>query len=306
MHVANKKPASAVDIKSDGELVYVVGPGSPGYVKTGDPCVVTPAMAYTVIVHLPISDASEKLLSWLRIGETRKEGFAPEPIDETHPDWSYRVELGAKAAREFAPSHADGEAGKRLFALCLRLVRGLELPTEKALELVEEHFNPRCTDVHGAHYPWDVDDILHKLEDARDRSDIPCGIPSKATTLGIQALAERLRPPSPSPSAAIKALAERVASAPEPYLPPAQTGDHALRPRRRSHRRDHRLPLVLAFRARALAREVELLRDVWRAGDRARGRRDGAGVISVRGTARCTRAFAELTLRASGPCRLVA
>jgi putative DNA primase/helicase len=197
--VRNRKPASAIDIKGDKEredgLVYVVGPGSPGYVKTSDPCVVTPGEPYEIPEggDVPVADAPEWLLSWLRIGDQRASGFAPEPIDEDHVDWEYRLGLAVEAAREFAPSRADGEAGKSLFALCLRLVRALELPLETAFDLLVEHFNPRCTQPDGVtHYPWSSDDILHKLEDARDRSDIPCGIPSRATTEGFKALAGRL------------------------------------------------------------------------------------------------------------------
>jgi predicted P-loop ATPase len=197
--VFNKKPASAIDIKGDKDasdgLVYVVGPESPGYVKTSDPCVVVPGDPYDVVSDLPIADAPEWLLSWLRIGETRTEGFAPEPIDENHVDWDYRVALAIEACKTMAPSQADGEGGKRLFALGLRLVRGYELPIEKALELIEEHFNPRCTYPDGTPFPWSTDDLLHKLEDVRDRSNVPTGIPSRATTEGIRALALHGIPP---------------------------------------------------------------------------------------------------------------
>lgn len=206
------KLASAIDIKGDREredgLVYVVGPGAPGYVKTADPCVVVPGDAYEIFHDAPIADAPEWLLSWLRIGETRKEGFAPEPIDETHPDWAYRVQLGTEAAQTMPPSREDGEGGKRLFAVCLRLVRGLELPLEKAFELIVDHFNPRCTQADGVTpSPWEDDDLVHKLEDVRDRSDVPCGILSQATREGFKAIGARLGnknrtpiPPPPAPS----------------------------------------------------------------------------------------------------------
>jgi predicted P-loop ATPase len=191
------KLASAIDIKGDKDrdrgLVYVVGPGSPGYVQTEDPCVARAGDPYEVVLDVPIAPAPEWLLSWLRIGETRGEGFAPDPIDESHPDWAYRVQLGIDACKTLPPSRADGEAGKRLFAICLRLVRGLELPLEKAFELLIDHFNPRCTQSDGVTpFPWDDDDLVHKLEDVRDRSEVACGILSQATLEGYKAIGARL------------------------------------------------------------------------------------------------------------------
>ncbi len=204
--VRGHKFASAVDVKGDKDredgLVYVVGPGSPGYVKTSDPCVVTPAEPYTVLdADMSISAAPEVLLAFLRIGEERKEGFAPEAIDAEHVDWAYRVRLGAEACAKMPESKADGQGGKNLFSLCLRLVRGLELPIETALELVEEHFNPRCVDSDDAHYPWSSEDILHKLEDARERSDTPCGILLESTLKGFEELRARKSNPNRSPIA---------------------------------------------------------------------------------------------------------
>ncbi len=214
-HVGGHKFASAVDIKGDGELVYVVGPGSPGYVKTSDPCVVLPSFPYTALEEgAAISPAPERLLAWLRIGTGTREGFAPEPITEEHPDWDYRVRLAIEACQTMAPSKADGEGGKRLFNLALHLVRRLELPLDSARELVVEHFNPRCTTPDGAAYPWEDADILHKLEDAAEKSNVPTGILSAKTLDGFRALGK--------PYAAritderIADLAERVAKTARP------------------------------------------------------------------------------------------
>lgn len=199
--VRNRKPASAIDIKGDKDaadgLVYVVGPGSEGFTRTADPFVVEPGDAYEAVLDVPIADAPEWLLGWLRIGDERTAGFAPEPIDETHVDWSYRLGLAVEAAKTMPESKADGEGGKRLFNVCLRLVRGYELPLETCYELLEEHFNPRCTDPEGRPYPWSEDELVHKLEDVRDRSNVPCGIPSRATTEGFKALGEKLSTPAP-------------------------------------------------------------------------------------------------------------
>lgn len=197
--VRNRKPSANIDIKGDKEredgLVYVVGPGSSGWVKTSDPCVVSEGDAYEVVLDEPIADAPAWLLAWLQIGETKKEGHAPTPIDVETDEGQRRVRLGIEACTTMPPSKADGEGGKRLFALAIKLVRKLELPVEVALALVLEHFNPRCTMPDGAPYPWDASDVMHKLEDARDRSDVPCGILSEATVEGLKALGERVTTP---------------------------------------------------------------------------------------------------------------
>lgn len=194
--VHGHKFASAVDIKGDGELVYVVGPGSPGFTKTKDPCVVEPGIAYTALeADAPISAAPTKLLSWLRIGESRSEGFAPEPVDVDSDEGRRRVQLGIEACKTMPPSMADGEGGKRLLNLAIVLVRRYELPHEVALDLVLEHFNPRCTQSDGTTpFPWSLEDVEHKLEDAAEKSSIPTGIPSRATTEGFKALAARFSP----------------------------------------------------------------------------------------------------------------
>lgn len=212
--VRNKKPASAIDIKGDKAhadgLVYVVGPGSPGYVKTQDACVVAPADPYEIVSDVAIADAPEWLLAWLRVGENRKTGYAPTPIDETHPDWDRRVDLAIEACKTLPPSKADGEAGKRLFAVCLRLVREYELPLEHAHELISEFFNPRCTQPDGVTpFPWSDEDIAHKLEDARDRSDMITGmLPHKAIER-IKEITNRNRAPRP-PEATPGVSKERV------------------------------------------------------------------------------------------------
>lgn len=208
----NGKLASAIDLKgdkaNDGGLVYVVGPGCQGYEKTEDPCVVRPsAQSYEVVDDLPLAELPEKWLSFLRANSSaRVTGFAPIPIGVDTDEGRRRVSLGIDAAKTMPPSRADGEAGRSLFSLCLHLVRRLELPVDKAQSIVLEHFNPRCTTPDGRHYPWTPEEVMHKLTDARDKSDAPCGILSEATKEGFKALAERRAAPNrtpvpPSPSA---------------------------------------------------------------------------------------------------------
>jgi len=203
----NGKLSTAIDLKGDKAtdegLVYVVGPGSPGYVKTEDPCVVRPSsQGYAICEDHPLADLPEKWLAYMKSrSSARSEAFRPIPVDVDTEEGRRRVALGIAAAKTMAPSRADGEAGRNLFALSLHLVRRLELPVPDALDIVREHFNPRCTDPQGRPFPWADEDILHKLEDARDKSEAPCGTLSQATLEGYKELAERRANPNRTPIA---------------------------------------------------------------------------------------------------------
>lgn len=181
--------ADGIDIKGSG---YVVLPPSI-HPDSG--------AAYEVARDAPFA----KLPAWIAVqhlATKRAAGIVPTPIDVTTEEGARRMRLGEEAAKSFTPSKADGQGGNRLFALCLRLVRGLELPLDAAQGLVEEHFNPRCTQADGVTpYPWTSNEIRHKLENARDRSDLPVGILSEVTTKGIDALKERLGNPNRTPIA---------------------------------------------------------------------------------------------------------
>lgn len=201
VHVGNGKLAgrSAIDVRgdeaNDGGMAYVIGPGSPGYVKTDDPCVVRPAEPYEIEEGTEeIASAPGWLLAALLLGPSQKRGaFSPTPIDVDTPEGERRIELGRQACLEMPPSQADGQGGTRLLNVALRLVRALELPVEVAGALIVEYFNPRCTQADGTTpFPWSEDEILHKLEDARDKSDIPCGLPPE----GIRdVIKEHAKPP---------------------------------------------------------------------------------------------------------------
>lgn len=200
--LSNRKLDTAIDVRAgavnEGGHAYVIGPGSPGYLKVeGDPCRVTPAEPYEIAEDLPIADAPELLISWLTLGAERGK-FTPKAIDESSPHWANRLAKGVEAAKTMPPSVADGQGGQRLFNLALRLVRTLELPPDVAHELVAEHFNPRCTQADGVtHFPWDDADIQHKIDDARTKSDLPCGLAE-----GIASkMREHARKPNATPRA---------------------------------------------------------------------------------------------------------
>lgn len=65
----------------------------------------------------------------------------------------------------------------------LRLFHRLEEPL--ALEMVKEHFNPRCIDAHGKPCPWSDAEILHKWKEA--------GKPDAYPTLGVKSQKARAK-----------------------------------------------------------------------------------------------------------------
>jgi len=193
-HVGNGKLSPNIDVRGDAEgWAYVLAPGSRVVLDDG-----------TVGVHrvdedVAVAPCPDWLLAALLARGTKKTtGYAPTPIDPTHPDWDRRVELAIEACTTLPPSKADGEGGKRLFAVCLRLVREYELPLDAAHELIEEFFNPRCTTPDGEPYPWSPEDIQHKLEDARDRSDSITGMLPRKAIERIKEITNRNRTPRPA------------------------------------------------------------------------------------------------------------
>lgn len=193
-HVGNAKLSSFIDMRADkaheSGFVYVVGPGSQGYVKTKDPCVVRPGLTYEVdeTCGLDVLDLPERWLSYIRTMNTgtRAPGSVVEAIDSTHVDWEYRLRLGKEACAEY-PAAVSGSGGSgALWTLCLRLVRALELPLDVCFTLVNDVYNPRCSP------GWSDREIEHKLTDACERSDIPTGVPPEAVVKGIRELGDRM------------------------------------------------------------------------------------------------------------------
>jgi len=169
--LTNKKLDTAIDVRanarSEGGHAYVIGPGSPGYLKTSDPCTVTPGDPYELADDEPIADAPELLVAWLKV-DTEKESTSPvEPINETHPAWDVVCRLFAEDCRTYEPSKEDGQGSAAMMAIVRRGARRYQLPDDKALELLGE-WNSRCTKSDGVTpYPWDDDDLLRALERSR-------------------------------------------------------------------------------------------------------------------------------------------
>lgn len=176
------KLAAGIDVKGSG---YVVLPPST-HPDTGE--------AYEIADDV----TPTALPAWmsLTLSERRTDGFAPTPIDISTEEGQRRIRLGEEAAKTMPPSVGDGEGGERLLNLCLVLVRRLELPLDTARALVEEHFNPRCTNPSGDAWPWSEAEIRHKLEDARDKSAMPCGILTEKTEKDLDAFKEMRKTPA--------------------------------------------------------------------------------------------------------------
>lgn len=103
-----------------------------------------------------IAEAPAWLLAWLRT-ETR-ETKAPSPRPEPTRPLDERLRCAEERLALCAPA-IEGQGGRtRTFLVAQDLVRGCELDTDVAFDLLERLWNPRCEP------PWDPQD-LHKLVD---------------------------------------------------------------------------------------------------------------------------------------------
>lgn len=150
------KLAAHVDVRGDGG--FVVAPGSPH--KAGG--------VYEALGNVPIAPCPQWLLDWPGLkssaGQFRDAtDNAPIPVDPA----SARGQKSITLAREYldkATPAGDGTKGVR-WELCLHLVRFLLLPVDIAYDLIVESGYPeRCNP------PWELSNVAHKLEEARDRS----------------------------------------------------------------------------------------------------------------------------------------
>lgn len=150
--------AKGVDIRGEGG--FVVGPGSPHrsgktYVLTND---VDPA------------PAPDWLIDWLRSRVAPAE-IQPTASDVTDPvERAYRRELFVKACQTLPPSVEGASGDTALFNVVQRGAYDLALPVADVLEIVREHFDPRCVPSWGT----SLDErVTHKARDAKERSTRP-------------------------------------------------------------------------------------------------------------------------------------
>lgn len=76
----------------------------------------------------------------------------------------------AVALAQTAPASVEGQNGSTaLWNVALDLVRGLRLPQGEALAVLAAHYNPRCVP------PWSEAELLHKVDDAFSKAEVPFG-----------------------------------------------------------------------------------------------------------------------------------
>lgn len=161
--VKNSVSALAPGVDVRGEGGFVVAPGS--LHKNGK--------TYDVIDDRDPVDAPAWLLEWpgLRGVEVSKtKGGDNAPIPCGGEELVRRTTLAIEYLKT-APAAIEGQGGSgALWDVALKLVRKLELPLEVADQLIEKHYNPRCSPA------WSSVEIWHKLEEARDKSEMHTGI----------------------------------------------------------------------------------------------------------------------------------
>lgn len=153
--------APGIDVRGDGG--FVVASGSPH--RSG--------VRYEDMNKEGPAPAPAWLLEWLRSrsARTTEEEGRLYPGDLTDgPEHAHRVAIYTKYLRETPPC-IEGQGGdRRLFEVVQYGAYDLQLPTDEVLELVREHFDPRCVP------PWDdaLDErVRHKARSAKEESTRP-------------------------------------------------------------------------------------------------------------------------------------
>jgi len=143
-----------VDVRGEGGLVVFEGEGREVF-DAHDPAPMPPQLLADLEALGPAPRSTNTT--------------AVQPIDPTTDEGHRRV-MKAKDFLRDAPPAIEGENGSgALFNVALKLVRTLELDVDTAVDLIEQEYNWRCTPT------WRHSEIVHKCEDARDRSDRPTG-----------------------------------------------------------------------------------------------------------------------------------
>lgn len=115
------------------------------------------------------------LLQWPGIRH-RVVSLGESPIargPESH-DWAARLERAVECSKTFEID-VKGDGGAAAFVLCQLLVRRYALPLDVAHDLFVEHANPRI--LQDSHGPWLGEELVYKLEQARDMGSVEEGAP---------------------------------------------------------------------------------------------------------------------------------
>jgi hypothetical protein len=172
-----------------GDRGFVVAPGSPHASR----------MFYSVAPEHDVepADAPEWLLTWLRAHKPLESsgehvGDVTDAVERKR-----RQEIYAKWLAKDAPPRGESRRGRgdqTLFDVVQYGAYDLALPTDDVLELVREHYDPRCSP------PWDdeLDErVIHKATWAKEHSSRPRRMPLSAEENEI--LASVLEPTSLTP-----------------------------------------------------------------------------------------------------------
>lgn len=136
-----------------------------------------------------------------------------------HKDYALRYRSAVVAATNDAASVEGNGGSVNLLNICQRLLRTWEMPWDVAEALLLEHFNPRCEP------QWDLNEIRHKLADARDKGTFEIGTYKKDVIAAMVAAA----PAEPDTRPAwMQALAARVEEEPMPQVFKTETGNAEL------------------------------------------------------------------------------
>lgn len=157
-----------IDIRGEGG--FVVAPGSPH--RSGG--------TYVLVDDTPPADAPAWLLEWL---QRQKAPSAAQhyPGDVVEPgERARRRELYAEYLRSEANPrgpHIRGQGDQMLFEIVQRGAYDLALPVDDVLELVREHYDPRCSPMWGDELE---ERVHHKAHDAKTTSTRPRAEPLPA------------------------------------------------------------------------------------------------------------------------------
>lgn len=175
-----------LDVRGDGG--FVVAPGSPH--KSGK--------VYEVAQDYPIAPAPGWLLSWLRAQRAPTESQMYDgDVEPGTPEHARRRELYTAYLKTDAPARGPerrGQGDATLFTVVQRGAYDLALPVDDILELVREHYDPRCDP------QWDdeLDErVHHKARCAKEQSTRPAMPPLPAD---LAHLATGADPPIAAPS----------------------------------------------------------------------------------------------------------
>jgi hypothetical protein len=151
--------AKGIDIRGDGGMV--VGPGSPH--KSGG--------TYEVIQDIAPAPMPEWLRAWFksRPAPTETQDYPGDVTDRSERE--RRRDLYTKYLRDDAPPCVAGQRGDVvLFEVVQRGAYDLALPVDDVLELMTEHYDPRCDP------PWGEaleERVVHKAHTAKTASQRP-------------------------------------------------------------------------------------------------------------------------------------